>query len=205
MHGFAHPIMTTPALIPVVQSPWSGRRNRPYIHVSRSTAERLGLGLSRRIHATCRTAEPARRRRSAHGQPRYRSTATGPIDVNPLSDCSRISRLSFSRPRQPMTSLCKITQVRQKGLRQLGTSMKEQRNSLSGRPDILLMLQDGLPDNIRANICSFGHQGKLNEQGWPLGAWQLLGGIAMNCLGSGSKRLRKESPLAPTKTGLTGA
>lgn len=30
--------------------------------------------------------------------------------------------------------------------------MKQQRNSLSGRPDILLMIQDGLPANIEADV-----------------------------------------------------
>lgn len=30
--------------------------------------------------------------------------------------------------------------------------MEKQRNSLSGRPDILLMIQEGLPDNIEADV-----------------------------------------------------
>lgn len=49
--------------------------------------------------------------------------------------------------------------------------MEEQRNSLSGRPDILLMIQDGLPDNIEADV-----RAHLNEPGLNLGVIRHAGG-----------------------------
>lgn len=49
--------------------------------------------------------------------------------------------------------------------------MEEQRNSLSGRPDILLMIQDGLPDNIEADV-----RAHLDEPGLNLGVIRHPGG-----------------------------
>ena len=49
--------------------------------------------------------------------------------------------------------------------------MKEQRNSLSGRPDILLVIQDGLPDNIEADV-----RAHLDEPGLNLGVIRHPGG-----------------------------
>ncbi|MET3473666.1 hypothetical protein ABIC78_004221 [Novosphingobium sp. 1529] len=53
----------------------------------------------------------------------------------------------------------------------IGVSMAEPRKSLSGRPDILLMIQDGLPDSIESDI-----RAHLNEPGLNLGVIRHPGG-----------------------------
>lgn len=42
-----------------VQAPWSEPRNRPYIYTARCTAERRGLGQSRRSHEPVGTVDSA--------------------------------------------------------------------------------------------------------------------------------------------------
>lgn len=49
--------------------------------------------------------------------------------------------------------------------------MEEHTNSLSGRPDILLLIQDGLPDNIESDV-----RGHLDELGLNIGVIRHPGG-----------------------------
>ena len=81
----------------------------PDINVT--SVERRYLGQSPRIHAAFRAAAPVGQPTTNHVTDRQEQGRFSPIHF--LTAAGR-SRLSFSWPRHPMTSLCKITQVHQK-------------------------------------------------------------------------------------------